>query len=71
MSTATQMMAVRYSLDLVNDNSGEKGEKNYLDLCVIKYGANGVLELSPDFTHAKKPYRIEVNKFIMKANNIN
>ena len=31
-------------------------------VCVIKYGgSNGVLEISPDFSHGRKPYRIEVN----------
>ena len=30
-------------------------------VCVVKYGGtNGVLEISPDFSHGRKPYRIEV-----------
>ena len=46
---------------------GNDGEENddeyygdYLDLCVLKYGANGVLEVSPDFTNNRKPYTIEL-----------
>ncbi len=35
---------------------------DYVDLCVLKYGANGVLEVAPDFTHNRKPYTIEVKK---------
>ncbi len=35
---------------------------DYVDLCVLKYGANGVLEVAPDFTHNRKPYTIEVIK---------
>ena len=31
-----------------------------MDLCVLKYGANGVLEVSPDFTNNRKPYTIEL-----------
>ena len=35
-------------------------------VCVVKYGTNGVLEISPDFSHGRKPYRIEVStkKFV-------
>ncbi len=57
LATAAQVMAVRFNL-----GSEEEDDKKYLDLCVLKYGANGVLEVSPDFTHASKPYRVEVRQ---------
>ena len=46
---------------LGNDDEGdEEHYGDYLDLCVLKYGANGVLEVSPDFTNNRKPYTIEL-----------
>jgi len=34
-----------------------------VDLCVIKYWPKtGLLEVAPDFTFHRKPYRIEVRK---------
>ena len=46
---------------LGNDGEGdEEHYGDYLDLCVLKYGANGVLEVSPDFTNNRKPYTIEI-----------
>ncbi len=52
------MMAIR--LDLTEEESGDKEGRDYLDICVLKYGANGVLEISPDFSRTRKPYRVEV-----------
>lgn len=41
------------------DESGD-AEGSATVVCVVKYGTNGVLEISPDFSHGRKPYRIEV-----------
>ena len=43
-----------------NETENEDHYGEYIDLCVLKYGANGVLEVSPDFTNNRKPYTIEV-----------
>lgn len=39
----------------------EKRDKS-LDLVALRYCENGVLEMTPDFTYNKKPYRVEVTK---------
>ena len=63
LNNVGQAMVIRLALDSTNQtgNDGEEKEEHYgdyLDLCVLKYGANGVLEVSPDFTNNRKPYTI-------------
>ena len=65
LNNVGQAMVIRLALDSTNQtgNDGEEKEEHYgdyLDLCVLKYGANGVLEVSPDFTNNRKPYTIEL-----------
>ena len=31
-----------------------------MDLCIIRYGDDGVLQMSPDFSSGKMPYKIDV-----------
>ena len=62
-----QVMAVRFDLsdeEISGGSSGSQRKKEHLDICVLKYGANGVLEVCPDFTRSKKPYRTEVPKIL-------
>ncbi len=50
-----------------NDSSGKD---DHVDLCVLKYFPTaGVLEVSPNFTFHRKPYRIEVksNSFCFRT----
>jgi hypothetical protein len=49
-------MSIR--LDVGNGDSDD-GD-GHVDLCVIRYGDDGVLQVSPDFSNGKRPYRIEV-----------
>lgn len=65
-SYTPQTMAIRFDLtsqaasEEEGRNENQSKKRSYLDLCIIKYGSNGVLEVTPDFTHGKRPYRIEV-----------
>ncbi len=52
-------MAVRFDLSS-EEQDRQQDQDHHLDLCVIKYGSNGVLEVSPDFTSGKQPYKVEV-----------
>ena len=59
--TDSTLQAYHHLYFLGNDDEGdEEHYGDYLDLCVLKYGANGVLEVSPDFTNNRKPYTIEL-----------
>ncbi len=67
LNNVAQTMVIRLALSDSQDkdseeDSGEdvKNYGNYIDLCVLKHGANGVLEVSPDFTNNRKPYTIEL-----------
>ena len=54
---------ISFTFPLLQGNESEEDFEHYgeyLDLCVLKYGANGVLEVSPDFTNNRKPYTIEL-----------
>ena len=31
-----------------------------MDLCIVRYGDDGVLQMSPDFSSGKMPYKIDV-----------
>ena len=65
LSTVSQTMVIKLSV-----NSSQPGEQrseedttnqdNDIELCVLKYGTNGVLEITPDFTHNRRPYTVEV-----------
>ena len=39
-------------------------QDNDIELCVLRYGTNGVLEITPDFTHNRRPYTVEVFQVI-------
>ena len=66
MSTISQKMVVKLSINggsRVGDSNSEEEELNPdtdIELCVLKYGSNGVLEITPDFTHNRRPYTVEV-----------
>ena len=66
MSTVSQKMVVKLSINggqKSGDQSSEDDELNHesdIELCVLKYGNNGVLEITPDFTHNRRPYTVEV-----------
>ena len=52
-----QIMVIR----LFIDHDGDEHYGEYIDLCIMKYSpANGLLEVSPDFTRNRKPYTIEL-----------
>ncbi len=55
----SQLMAIRLDLSGGTDSGGGEAD-DHVDLCVIRYGDDGVMQLSPDFSSGKKPYRIEV-----------
>jgi hypothetical protein len=62
MNNVGQAMVIRLALDSKRstaENDDHYGE--YVDLCVLKHGSNGVLEVSPDFTNNRKPYTIELD----------
>ena len=63
----SQLMAIR--LDLGENSSGgsssdaaagEGGDESHVDLCIVRYGDDGVLQMSPDFSSGKMPYKIDV-----------
>ena len=59
-------MVVKLSIDskATDNQSAEEdadADDNDIELCVLKYGSNGVLEVTPDFTHNRKPYTVEVS----------
>eukprot|EP00095_Tigriopus_kingsejongensis_P003494 maker-scaffold875_size86197-snap-gene-0.18 protein:Tk03494 transcript:maker-scaffold875_size86197-snap-gene-0.18-mRNA-1 annotation:"hypothetical protein BRAFLDRAFT_279949" len=61
-SDHSQLMVVRFDVTEGDASSGEiNRDGSYFDLCVIKYCSNGVLEITPDFTRDKKPYRVEMD----------
>ena len=66
MSTVSQKMVIKLSINAEpksgDQNSDEEGlsPENDIELCVLKYGNNGVLEITPDFTHNRRPYTVEV-----------
>ena len=68
MSTVSQKMVIKLSVNNEqksgDQNSDEEGLINDddIELCVLKYGNNGVLEITPDFTHNRRPYTVEVQK---------
>ena len=71
LSTVSQTMVVKLSInpkDFESEKTGEEtiNEDNDIELCVLKYGTNGVLEITPDFTNNRRPYTVEVgNKHIV------
>ena len=66
MSTVSQKMVIKLSVNNEqksgDQNSNEEGLiiDDDIELCVLKYGNNGVLEITPDFTHNRRPYTVEV-----------
>ena len=59
-----------YFAFIVIGESDSSGKDDHVDLCVLKYSASaGVLEVSPNFTFHRKPYRIEVNKLFGDSKN--
>ena len=67
----SQLMAIRLDLGensgggggsvSNSDAGGEGGEgSSHVDLCIIRYGDDGVLQMSPDFSSGKMPYKIDV-----------
>ena len=65
LSTVSQTMVVRLSVNPVQSRDQSSAEEalnqeNDIELCVLKYGTNGVLEITPDFTHNRRPYTVEV-----------
>ena len=65
LSTVSQTMVIKLSVN--SSQSGEQrseeditNQDNDIELCVLKYGTNGVLEITPDFTHNRRPYTVEV-----------
>lgn len=63
LNNVGQAMIIRFAVDSSSENP-EDGKASvygeFVDLCVLKLGANGVLEISPDFTNNRKPYTIEL-----------
>jgi hypothetical protein len=58
-------MVVKLSVNPVQSRDQSLAEEalnqeNDIDLCVLKYGTNGVLEITPDFTNNRRPYTVEV-----------
>ena len=68
MSTISQKMVVKLSINggpRLGDSNSDEEELNPdtdIELCVLKYGNNGVLEITPDFTHNRRPYTVEARK---------
>ena len=69
LNTIGQSMVIRMSLETKptdaedsDENSDTKIYGDYVDLCILKYGSNGVLEVCPDFTKNRKPYSIDIGK---------
>ena len=61
LNNVAQVMVIRLALDQSNrEDTDQDHYGDYVDLCVLKYGANGVLEVNPDFTSNRKPYIIEL-----------
>ena len=58
----SQLMAIRLDLGENSSEAGEDGEVggSHVDLCIIRYGDDGVLQMSPDFSSGKMPYKIDV-----------
>ena len=62
-------MVVKLSINSISsgDPTGEDEaviQDNDIELCVLRYGTNGVLEITPDFTHNRRPYTVEVFRLI-------
>ena len=53
-SSSAELQRVGGDAESRND---EDLESNGEVLCLLKFGTNGVLEVSPDFSHGRKPYR--------------
>ena len=69
LSTVSQTMVVKLSINSISsgDPTGEDEaviQDNDIELCVLRYGTNGVLEITPDFTHNRRPYTVEVFRLI-------
>ena len=65
LSEHFQTMVVRFDLK-ADEATGKqsdnpRSEAQFIDLCVLKYGSNGVMEVSPDFSQNGRPYRVEMN----------
>ena len=67
----SQLMAIRLDLgensgggggSVSNSEAGGEGGEgsNHVDLCIVRYGDDGVLQMSPDFSTGKMPYKIDV-----------
>ena len=68
-SVKQQTMVVKLSINsiLSGDSTAEDEavmQDNDIELCVLRYGTNGVLEITPDFTHNRRPYTVEVFQVI-------
>ena len=69
LSTVSQTMVVKLSINsiLSGDSTAEDEavmQDNDIELCVLRYGTNGVLEITPDFTHNRRPYTVEAFQVI-------
>ncbi|TRY71762.1 hypothetical protein TCAL_09722, partial [Tigriopus californicus] len=60
-SDHSQLMLIRFDVTTGHGSSEVNKEGTYFDLCVIKYSSNGVLEIAPDFSRDKRPYRVEMD----------
>lgn len=68
MSTVSQKMVIKLSVNNEQKSGDQNSDEERLindddiELCVLKYGNNGVLEITPDFTHNRRPYTVEVKR---------
>ena len=67
LSTVSQTMIIKLSVNSIQSGEQKSDEEsvnqeNDIELCVLKYGTNGVLEITPDFTHNRRPYTVEVSR---------
>ena len=54
-------LAVKHMQSIDQSSTEEDvNQEHDIELCVLKYGTNGVLEITPDFTHNRRPYTVEV-----------
>lgn len=46
-------------VEIIVPGSDKSKTSSILDLCIIRFDVNGVLEVIPDFCHGRKQYQIE------------